>query len=59
VPGIATIQGFWASSEASAICAGLAFFWAGMRFNMSSSAWGFFHRFAREPRQDEPSGPLR
>jgi len=26
VPGIGTIHGFWASSQASAICAGVAFF---------------------------------
>ena len=46
VPGIGTIQGFWASSQASAICAGVAFF----RFAMPPS---------NRPAPDSPFGIRR
>ena len=39
VPGIGTIQGFFASSQASAICAGVAFFRSPTVFNKSTSDW--------------------
>ena len=39
VPGIGTIQGFCASSQASAICAGVAFFRAAISPSRSTSAW--------------------
>jgi len=35
VPGMGTIQGFWASSQASAICAGVAFFREDVLFRCS------------------------
>jgi hypothetical protein len=35
VPGIGTIHGFCASSQASAICAGVAFFSPAMRLSRS------------------------
>ena len=39
VPGIGTIHGFCASSQASAICAGVAFFAAAIWPSRSTSAW--------------------
>ena len=39
VPGIGTIHGFCASSQASAICAGVAFFRAAIVPSRSTSAW--------------------
>jgi hypothetical protein len=41
-PGIGTIQGFWASSQASAICAGVAFFRAAMCPSRSTCVWFAF-----------------
>jgi membrane protease YdiL (CAAX protease family) len=38
VPGIGTIQGFWASSQASAICAGVACFFAAILVSRSTRA---------------------
>ncbi len=39
VPGIGTIQGFWARSQASAICAGVAFFRLATSPRRSTRAW--------------------
>src|SRR5271157_5134841 len=39
VPGIGTIHGFWASTQASAICAGVAFFCAAILPSRSTSFW--------------------
>ena len=39
VPGIGTIQGFFASSQASAICAGVAFFFFANAAITSTRAW--------------------
>jgi hypothetical protein len=38
VPGIGTIQGFWASSQARAICAGVACFPPAIRLSRSTTA---------------------
>ena len=40
--GIGTIHGFWASSQASAICAGVAFFRSAMVRSRSTRAWFAF-----------------
>jgi hypothetical protein len=45
VPGIGTIQGFWASSQAIAICAGVACFRSATLLSKSTKAW-----FASRPR---------
>ena len=42
VPGIGTIHGFFASSQASAIWAGVAFFRPAMRLSRSIRAWFFY-----------------
>src|SRR3984957_17035421 len=42
VPGIGTIHGFWASSHASAIWAGVAFFRWAMLLSKSIRAWFVF-----------------
>ena len=42
VPGMGTIHGFCASSQASAICAGVAFFRAAMSRSRSTRAWFAF-----------------
>ena len=39
VPGMGTIHGFWASSQASAICAGVAFFLLAMSRTSSTIGW--------------------
>ena len=39
VPGMGTIHGFWARSQASAIWAGVAFFWAARWLSTSTSGW--------------------
>jgi hypothetical protein len=39
VPGMGTIQGFCANSQASAICAGVAFLRSPICFKRSTSAW--------------------
>jgi hypothetical protein len=39
VPGMGTIQGFWARSHAKATCAGVAFFRAAISPSKSTSAW--------------------
>src|SRR5260370_13285789 len=45
VPGMGTIQGFWASSQASAICAGVAFFRSAILRSRSTKA-SFALRFS-------------
>jgi len=39
VPGIGTIHGFWASSQASAICAGVASFRSAISRSRSTRVW--------------------
>jgi hypothetical protein len=52
VPGIGTIQGFCASSQASATWAGAALFLAAMRWTRSTMA-RFAFRFSAESRGTE------
>jgi hypothetical protein len=42
VPGMGTIHGFWASSQASATCAGVAFFRSAILASRSTRAWFAF-----------------
>ncbi len=50
VPGIGTIQGFWASSQASAICAGVAFLRWAMAAKLVDQGEVRFPGLRREPR---------
>ena len=52
VPGIGTIQGFWASSQASAIWAGVAFFACRDLTEQIDQRLVGFARFRREARHD-------
>src|SRR5215207_7903759 len=59
VPGIGTIHGFWASSQANAICAGVDRFFAAILSSRSTRAW-FAFRFSGSKRgtvlrKSEPS----
>jgi len=52
VPGIGTIHAFWASSQASAIWAGVAFFRFAISPSRSTRAWFAFPRRRREAGND-------
>ena len=54
VPGMGTIHGFWASSQASAIWAGVAFFRCAMLPSRSTRAWFAFLRLRREAGDGAP-----